>query len=157
MPWAIVGVVVALAVAGHVARRAKYYGRLFSDAHFREVYDEFVPALGAEHAFVTSAGLAIAVTRTEVDDRRVVHVSLSQASGYTTSSVAGRFGFFLVAILNRNKMDLDPFFTRTGVHHLVFASPAATPVEINDFDTVMQDYRRNYRPLPYTLHAIRDQ
>jgi len=67
---------------------------------------------------VSSAGLAIAVTRTEADNRRVLHVSLSQASGYTTAAVAGWFGFFLVAILNRNKMNLDPFFTRSRVHHL---------------------------------------
>lgn len=153
MPWAIPGIVVALAVAGLV-RRAKYYGRLFSDAHFREVYDGFVPALGPGGAFVTSAGLAVAVTRTEVDGRRILHVSLSQASGYTTSAVAGRFGFFLVAILNRNKMNLDPFFTRSGVRHLIFASPAAAPLEINDFDSVIQHYRSGYRPLPYALRAI---
>jgi hypothetical protein len=154
MPWMILGIVVALALAGLVAQRARYDGRLFSDAHFREVYDKFVPALGSGRAFVTSAGLAIAVTRTEADDhRRVPHVSLSQASGYTTAAVAGRFGFFLVAILNRNKMNLDPFFTRSRVHHLVFASPAA-PLEINDFDYVIQQYRRGYRPLPYALHAI---
>ncbi|HEX3904909.1 MAG TPA: hypothetical protein VH853_18895 [Polyangia bacterium] len=154
MPWAILGIVVALAAAGLVARRAKYYGRLFSDAHFREVYDGFVPALGPGRAFVTSAGLALAVTTTEVDDRRVLHVSLSQTSGYTTSAAAGRFGFFLVAILNRNKMSLDPFFTDSRVHHLVFASPAGAPLEINDFDSVMQHYRRGYRPLPYALRAI---
>jgi hypothetical protein len=153
MPWAILGIVVALALAGLVGQRVKYYGRLFSDAHFREVYDKFVPALVSGRAFVTSAGLAIAVTRTEADDPPVLHVSLSQASGYTTSAVAGRFGFFLVAILNRNKMNLDPFFTRSRVHHLVFASPAA-PLEINDFDNVIQQYRRGYRPLPYTLRAI---
>jgi hypothetical protein len=153
MPWLILGIVVALALAGLVAQRAKYYGRLFSDAHFREVYDEFVPALGSGRAFVTSAGLPIAVTRTEADDRRVLHVSLSQASGYTTAAVAGRFGFFLIAILNRNKMNLDPFFTRSSVHHLVFTSPAAT-LEINDFDNVIQQYRRGYRRLPYTLHVI---
>jgi hypothetical protein len=153
MPWLLLGIVVALALAGLVAQRARYYGRLFSDAHFREVYDKFVPALGSGRAFVTSAGLAIAVTRTEVDDRRVLHVSLSQASGYTTAAVAGRFGFFLVAILNRNKMNLDPFFTRSSVHHLVFASTAA-PLEINDFDNVIQQYRRGYRRLPYTLRGI---
>jgi hypothetical protein len=153
MPWQILGIVVALALAGLVLQGARYYGRLFSDAHFREVYDEFVPALGSGRAFVTSAGLAIAVTRTEADDRRVLHVSLGQASGYTTAAVAGRFGFFLVAILNRNKMNLDPFFTLSNVHHLVFASPAA-PLEINDFDNVIQQYRRDYRRLPYTLRAI---
>jgi hypothetical protein len=153
MPWAILGIVVALAVVALVAQRARYYGRLFSDAHFREVYDAFVPALGSGRAFVTSAGLAIAVTRTEADDRCVLHVSLSQASGYTTSAVAGRFGFFVVAILNRNKMTLDPFLTRSRVHHLVFASPAA-PLEINDFNNVMEHYRRGYQPLPYALRAI---
>jgi hypothetical protein len=153
MPWSILGIVAALVLAGFVAQRAKYHRRLFSDAHFREVYDAFVPALGSGRAFVTSAGLTVAVTRTEADDRRILHVSLSQASGYTTYAVAGRFGFFLVAILNRNKMDLDPFFTRSGVRHLVFTSPAA-PLEINDFDNVIQQYRRGYRPLPYTLRAI---
>jgi hypothetical protein len=153
MPWLILGIAVALALAVLVAQRAKYYGRLFSEAHFREVYDEFVPALGSGRAFVTSAGLAIAVTVTEADDHRVLHVSLSQASGYTTTAIAGRFGFFLVAILNRNKMKLDPFFTRSRVHHLVFAAPAA-PLEINDFDNVIQQYRHGYRPLPYTLRAI---
>lgn len=153
MPWSILGIVAALALAGFVAQRAKYYRRLFSDAHFREVYDAFVLSLGSGRAFVTSAGLTVAVTRTESGDRRVLHVSLSQTSGYTTYSVAGRFGFFLVAILNRNKMDLDPFFTRSGVRHLVFAYPAA-PLEINDFDNVIQQYRRGYRPLPYTLRAI---
>jgi hypothetical protein len=152
MPWAILGIVVALPVA-LVAWRARYYSRMFSDAHFREVYDAFVLALGPGCALVTLAGLAMVVTRTEVDDRCVLHVSLSQASGFTTSGVASRFGFFLVAILDRNKMKLDLFFTRSRVHHLSFSSPAAATLEINDFDGVIQHYRRGYRPLPYTLRV----
>jgi hypothetical protein len=84
----------------------------------------------------------------------VLHVSLSQASRHTTSAVAGRFGFFLVTILDRNKLSLDPFFTRSRVHHLVFSAPAGVPLEINGLDRVMQHYRAGYRPLPYELRAV---
>jgi hypothetical protein len=94
------------------------------------------------------------VSRTEAAGRQVIHVSLSQASRYTTSAVAGRFGFFLVAILNRNKLSLDPFFTRSRVHHLVFSSPAGTSLEINALEGVMKHYRSAHRPLPYELRAV---
>src|SRR3954464_2347180 len=103
MHLAILGGVAALGATAFFVRRARYYRRIFSDAHFRELYDAFVPLVRSGGTFVTSAGIAIAVSRTEANAPQTLHVSLSQTSGYTTSAVAGRFGFFVVAILDRNK------------------------------------------------------
>jgi hypothetical protein len=78
----------------------------------------------------------------------VLHVSISQRQGYTTSAVANRFAFFLVVALNRNKLQLTPFVTPSSVHHLVFTWDG-TPLQINDLATVMGHYRTHYQPLPF--------
>jgi hypothetical protein len=169
MTWTMLGLAIgaALAVAVPVARLASRYRRMFSDAHFQEVHDRFVRAIhtveaawresagdpAAKDAFVTSAQLAIVVTTSLTNGRRVLHVSLSQTSGMTTAAVASRFGFFLVTALNRNKMQLDPFVTSSGVRHLVFAWDG-TPLAINDLGHVMEHYRTGYQPLPFRSASI---
>ena len=164
MMWATLGITigVAISVAIPIARLSARYRRMFSEDHFQEVHDRLSRAIEtvqdasrtstgealSDDMFVTSARLAVVVTQRRVDERRVLHVSLSQTSGPTTSAVAGRFGFFLVAMLNRNKMQLDPFVTPSGVRHLVFAWDG-TPLAINDFGSVMHQYRTRYQPLPF--------
>jgi hypothetical protein len=167
--WTIILIAVAIAVAIAVLADRRYYERLFSEAHFKEVYDKFALAVRPlnngraaivesdealyQSTFVTSADLAVSVTAKLEGDRRVLHVSLSQASAYTTSAVAGRFGFFLVGVLRQNEMNLDAFFTRSRVHHLVFASEPS-PLHLSDFDGAMNQYRRGYRPIRYARRSI---
>lgn len=165
MIWARVVAAGGLALAVPVLRRMRLYRRIFSEAHFRELHERFAAAVrtvtevlrapanaadaaAAGDAFVTSAQLAVAVTASLANGRHVLHVSLSQTSGYTTSSVASRFGFFLITMLNQNKLELDLFFTPSRVHHLVFTSDADS-LRVADFTSVDEQYRRDYRPLPY--------
>lgn len=167
----MMGVAIGLAVlvVVQVARLGRRYRRMFSDAHFQELHERFSRAIAtveaasrassedadAQDAFVTSAQLAVAVTEHLADGRRVLHVSLSQSSGPTTGAVAARVGFFLIVTLRRNKMELDPFVTPSGVRHLVFAWDG-TPLVINDFASVMNQYRTAYQPVPYRLEELRD-
>jgi hypothetical protein len=171
MIWALAaafGLVLSLAVP--VLRRMRLYSRMSSEAHFREVYERFAAAVqtvtevlrapasaadaeAAGDAFVTSAQLAMAVTASLTNGRHVLHVSLSQTSGYTTTSAASRFGFFLITMLNRNKLELDLFVTPSRVHHLVFSSDLAE-LRIADFASVDEQYRRDYRPLPYAPRRL---
>ena len=159
-----------LALAVPVVRRMRLYSRMFSEAHFRELHERFAAAVqtvaevrrapaneadraSAGDAFVTSAQLAIAVTASLANGRHVLHVSLSQTSGYTTSSVANRFGFFLITMLNQNKLELDLFFTPSRVHHLVFTSDT-DGLRVADFASVDAQYRSGYRPLPYATGRL---
>src|SRR5215813_10730234 len=158
--WITIGVAVAVAIG--IARLSARYRRMFSEDHFKEVHDRFAVAIKTvqdasrtstgdtrtEDKFITSAKLGIVVSEHRVDERQVLHVSLSQTTGLTTSAVAGRFGYFLVSILNRNQMELDPFVRPSGVRHLVFAWNGA-PLAINDFGSVMEQYRTKYQPLPF--------
>ncbi len=169
MIWMAFGLAVgaALAVVAWVARRRRYYRRIFSEAHFREVHERFARAVEtveavprasaaepvATNAFVTSAQLAIVVTESLANEGRKLHVSLSQPSGFMTSAVASRFGFLLVTTLNRNKMQLNPFATPSGVHHLVFTWDGA-PLALNDFGSVMDQYRTGYQPLPFAFQSL---
>ncbi len=159
------GVVFALVVS--IARSARRSGHMLSDAHWAELHERFARAIDtveaaartaagdavAQDAFVTSARLAIAVTMHQADERWVLHVSLSQPSSMIMNAVAQRVGFFLVTTLHRNKMQLDPFVTASGVHHLVFAWDG-TPLVLDDLGTVMAHCRTRRRPLPFRTAAI---
>jgi len=161
--------VLGLVLGVPVVRRVRLYGRMFSEAHFREVHQRFAAAVQtttaawrapvtearaeAGDAFVTSAQLAIAVTASDSNGRHLLHVSLSQATGYTTAAVANRFGFFLITMLNQNKLELDLFFTPSGVHHLVFASDVEQ-LRVAGFESVDAQYRCGYRPLPYAARRL---
>ena len=163
MLWILLGLIVAgmVVVVGGIHKITQRYRKLFSDAHFEEVHARFVSAVEAMEAarapadapdptdaFVTSAQLAIMVTRHQADGHHVLHVSLSQRQGYTVQVVASRFAFFLVTTLNRNELQLTPFVTPSTVHHLVFRWDGG-PLKINGFATVMDHYRTHYRPLPF--------
>jgi hypothetical protein len=170
MLWILLGLIVAGVVVVVVGIRdiMQRYRKLFSDAHFQEVHARFVHAIEAveaarasadtaepSDAFMTSAQLAIVVTGHAADGRQVLHVSLSQRPGPTTGAAANRFAFFLLTILNRNKLQLNPFRTPSTVHHLVFTWDGG-PLKLNDYATVMDHYRTHYQPLPFQVQAIAD-
>ena len=77
-------------------------------------------------------------------------MSISQAGEYTTSAVASRVGFFILAILNKNKMTLNPFFMESRVHHLVFTHDTET-LMVNGFDETMEHYEKSYKPISFEL------
>lgn len=163
MLWILLGLLaagIAVLVVG-IRRMAQRYRKLFSDAHFEEVYARIARAIAtveaaraspepsdASDAFLTSAQVAFVVTGHRADGRHVLHVSLSQRDGPTTHAVADRFAFFLVAILDRNQLELTPFVTPSLVRHLVFRW-GGSPLALADFGTAMEQLRTRYRPLPF--------
>ena len=166
MTGLIVGLIAVVSGAVLLYRRGAYYGRIFAPAHFWEVYSTFMGLIEAEREAqrsgdqlprpsraVTSAGLVLGVTYRSDGDDPVLHISLSQQGRATTGAVANRFGFFLLSAVNGNKLSLDPFFTGSGVHHLVFKG-ALAPLAVNDFDTTFDAYRSSYRPLAFALRAF---
>ncbi len=162
------GLAAAAAVGVFLWRKQRYYGRMFAEAHFREVHGKFLAALrkaeerrGLDEApspdngtaFLSSAGLAVAVTVSEKDGRQTAHVSLSQPGTVTTSTVAGRFGFFLLTALKANRLELFPFFTDSRVHHLILTgNPGAWQVAPSE--EAYRDYRADYAPIPFALQSV---
>ena len=166
MFWIIAGIVLVATASFVLYGRAVYYRRIFSDEHFHEVYSTFVDllraqSLGTPHegptttpsTALTSAGLVLGVTYRAAGDDPVLHVSLSQQGRPTLGAVANRFAVFLLCMLNRNKLGLHPFFTRSGVHHLVFTGELAD-LALNDFSAAFEAYRATYQPLPFVLQTL---
>lgn len=166
MLWIIAGVVLVAALAFVFYGRAGYYRRIFSDEHFQEVYSTFVDLLRAQRpsglpadspaapsTALTSAGLVLGVTYRAAGDDPVLHISLSQQEPPTTRALANRFAFFLLCVLDRNKLGLNPFFTDSGVHHLVFTGQL-TELTLNDFSVAFEAYRSSFQPLPFVLHTL---
>lgn len=156
MGWitlAIIGIPVG-AVIVFVRSRARYYQRMFSEEHLREVHEQFValveklsPAAAEPPpeppAFLTSAGLIVAVTREPAS----MHISLSQPGGPTTMAVASRIGFLLVATLQGNELEVTPYYTQARIYHLSIQHRRST-LELVPFERVLADYQ-GYQPLPY--------
>jgi len=166
MLWIIAGLVVVAAAAFVLYGGAAYYRRIFADEHFREVHSTFLDLVRAQGSggsqgdppeapstALTSAGLVLSVTYRKAGDDPVLHVSLSQQGRPTTNAVANRFAFFIVCMLNRNKLGLHPFFTGSRVHHLVFTGQLAD-LAINDFSVAFEAYRSTFQPLPFVLHTL---
>jgi len=165
MIWIIAGAVLVAVASFVLYGRAGYYRRIFSEEHFHEVHSTFLDLLqtqsqGAAHqgstapsSALTSAGLVLGVTYRAAGDDPMLHVSLSQQARPTTGAVANRFAFFLLCVLSRNRLRLDPFFTASGVHHLVFAGKLAE-LALNDFPVAFAAYHSGYRPLPFVLQAL---
>lgn len=166
MFWTVAGIVLVAIASFEVYRRAAYYRRIFSDEHFHEVYSTFLDLLRAQglgrpheepnttpSTALTSAGLVLGVTYRAAGDDPVLHVSLSQQRRPTLGAVANRFAVFLLCMLNRNKLGLHPFFTSSGVHHLVFTGELAN-LALNDFPAAFAAYRSGSRPLPFVLEAL---
>jgi len=163
----VLAVVVAL-VGAFIASRARYYGRMFSESNFRAFHEALSRAVevfkgkGADgqpspedgSAFVTDAGLAIGVTfSTDENGFQALHISMSQPGRQTTHSVCSRFGFFAVAMLGGKKAELIPYFTESGVHHLVFRFQSRD-VRVDGFDNAHAMYRDEYKPIPFEYRKI---
>lgn len=162
MGWitlAIIGIPVG-AVIVFVRSRARYYQRMFSEEHLREVYEQFValveklsPAAAEPPpdppAFLTSAGLVVVVTREPArgDEPASMHISFSQPGGPTTMAVASRFGFLLLATLQGNEVEVVPYYTQARIYHLSIQHPRSS-LELVPLDQVLADYQ-SYQPLPY--------
>ena len=150
-------------VALFVVSNFRYYKRLFSAESFREFHrglsmaietarrkaPDQPPSGGDGTVFVTRSGLAVAVTFENGDEgNQTIHISLSQAGRVTTDSVCSRFAFFAVAMFGGVKLELTPYYTDSGVHHLVFRlrGPA---VHLKDFDSTYARFAEDYKPIPF--------
>jgi len=170
--WLPVLIVIAVgALVAYLWFRLTYgspYRRMFSEEHFRELHKRFVDAVRAAEerigdltlpdeddarAFVTSAQFAVAVSLSLEEGSKALHISLSQTSGYTTSTVASRLGFFVAAILNQNSITCSAFYTASRVHHLVMTYDQ-DQLTVNSFDDSFGEYRANYTPIPYSFEQL---
>lgn len=167
---AVIGGLVVL-VALYVACRGRYYTRLFSARSFREFHRGLSRAIEAAQrkapdqppsrddgtAFVTDSGLAVAVTSSKGDDgNQALHISLSQPGQVTTHALCSRFGFFAVAMFEDVKGELTPYYTDSGVHHLVFRLQTPT-VHLQNFDLCFARYLSNYKPVPFRHEKLESE
>jgi hypothetical protein len=162
MPWvAIVFVALIIAViATYLVMQSRKYSRLYDESTFQEFYERLTEAIRAAvqapgepsidnvKGFRLSADIGASVSFHPHDDEFILHVALSQPDSFTTHAVASRFGFFVVAMLNRNQAQMTPFFTPSSVHHIVLKLKSADIV-FNDFEQTYDEYLRNYQPIPF--------
>jgi hypothetical protein len=155
------GVVIVL--ISYVALRSRYYRTVFSEGNFREFHQKLAAAISRAMCkpshdqpspndgtgFATRAGLAVAVTCNSQDGRQTLHVSLSQIGQITTHAVCSRFGFFTTVMFESLNVELSPYYTDSGVHHLVFRFPTFPSLQFHDFDTAFARYLKDYKPLPF--------
>lgn len=162
------GVLVAGGVALFVARWREHQS-LLAESHFRHFHELLVraieraegkprdkaPSLGDHTAFMTDAGLAVAVTRGANEDGRwSLHISMSQPGKSRTSAVlCSRIGFFVIRMLHRNRAELYPHYTRSGVHHLAFSLPSEELV-IEQFEAAWGSYCTSYQPVPFVYQDL---
>jgi hypothetical protein len=162
--WAlaiVAGVVVVLIL--YVAYRGRYYRAVFSEENFREFHEKLSAAISQAQrkspgeppspndgtGFTTRAGLAVGVTWKCQEGVQAVHLSLSQVGQVTTRAVCSRFGFFTIVMFEDLKAELSPFYTNSGVHHLLFRFPAGMNLLLRNFDATFARYSNDYRPIPF--------
>ena len=152
-------------IAAFVGSRRRKLAAILSRAHFEELHELFVTGVRAAEsspdaepdpeagtAFVTSAGIGIGISAA-ADDAQRLHVSISQVGTVTTSAVASRVAFFVLATLGRNKLAVDPFVTHSRVHHLEVAHQHAS-LAVRPFAEVFAAYEHHYEPLPFRLETL---
>jgi hypothetical protein len=163
----VVAIGLGLLVILYVVRRIRFYRRQLSEASFRAFHDGLSRALQAAKvkaegppsvedgsAFVTEAGIAGAVTlSTDEQGCHLLHISLSQPGGIITRAVACHVGFLVVATLEGNTCELSPYFTGSGVHHLVFRLPSRDVIA-RPFAESYSAYLSGYRPVPYVYEPL---
>lgn len=170
--FAILAVLVVVVVGGYFAWLSRYYKRMNSEENFREFHSRLSQAVGVADsrnavdqpsledgtAFLTKAGLAVCVTfGTDDDGFERLHVSMSQPGDRTTQSVSSRFGFFATAMFGENKADLMPYFTESGIHHLVFFFRRhIRDLTIRQFDEAYSVYLAEYTPIPFEFQPVED-
>ena len=167
-PWILIPLLlIVLLILIFLISKSRYYRRMFSQGHFLEVHERFTAALRTAlkcsgdttpnpddgTAFISSAGLLIAVSNHFEEGRHALHVSISQPGVVNTHAVANRFSFFFLAILGGNTMDLSPFYSQNHVQHLVLIRDNPE-LQINAFEESYADYRRNFRPIPFQPHHV---
>jgi hypothetical protein len=156
MRWALIVGAFTLLLGLLLASASARLRRTFSKEHFREVYDGFVGLVPSEvtpkteaspRAFASSDGLRLVVTDSVTDSTRELHVSIGHGHR-TTAPVGQHFAFFLLMILNQNKLSLTPFTKPSGIHHLAFRTVAPVLV-LRDFDEAYAQYSTSFRPIPF--------
>jgi hypothetical protein len=155
LPWIVGGLVIALFTA-LVLRCGRFYLRVFSIDHVREVRERLAQAkrsalaevghpasspaedLAAGRAFVTSPGLAFMYTVDAVNEAGAKkyehHISISNRGSFLATAAAS----YVAAVVYKLLMPESPVgfaLSRTGVYHLMFrlsaedhASYATRPV-----------------------------
>jgi hypothetical protein len=160
MVW-LIAIAVVAAVAFLVYRllsaKSDYYGRIFNDDHFREVHAWLVrmiakgevktPVEGDGTTLLTSAGVRLVYTR-DLGAGDSVHVSISEARGYTTRAVASRIGFIVFFALNRNPAGATLYVSQTTVHHMVFDFSNGV-TQVRPVEEVLEAMRADFVHLPF--------
>lgn len=157
-----------MAVAGYSVSRGRCCKQMFSKANFQSFHKRLSDALEVAKrkenrsrpsvvdgsAFVTGAGLAIGVSFScSESGNQALHISMSQPGEQTTHAVCSRFGFFASAMLRENQAELTPFFTESGVHHLMFRF-RSPDVSVQEFNEAYSAYASGYKPVPFVYQKI---
>lgn len=164
MGWLIGIGAVVLIIGAWLTRTSRYYARMFAEDSFLEFHEKFARALASAEArmaqaappnledasaFITRPGLAVGVS---VDAGEgggcALAVSMSQAATSTTHSVCGRYGFFVLAMLRTHELEVTPFYTPSGVHHMHIVLPSSA-IELQDFESTYDLYTMEGRPIPF--------
>ncbi|MBD3331471.1 hypothetical protein GF356_01370 [candidate division GN15 bacterium] len=166
MPYIIIGVIIVAVVAFWALRKSRYYGKIFNQSHYHEVASWVVEVLNIHPveesslddrtAIVSSGGIALAYTSSIDDGNRSIHFSISQAGGYTTGAVGGRFIFLIFQLLNKNKCEANVFKTQSTVHHVVFQMAEGENWVCGDIDEAVSEMD-NYQPLPISNVNLAEQ
>ena len=146
----IVGATAVLAVLAFLlVRKSRYYGRIYSDAHYAEIarwasgmigrHPVEEPSTENGTAVVTSAGLALAYTSVVNEDKRSVRFAVSQAGGYTTGAVGRRVLFLLIRLLHQNRCEANLSQGESTVFHAVFTLPADAPWSVVPVEAAVGD------------------
>jgi hypothetical protein len=171
--WILVisgGLILAI-ITSFVIFRGRYYRGLFSAESFREFHQGLskgitaatskapnqTPSPDDATAFVTSFGLAAGVTSNIGEDgRQTLHISMSQPGQITTHTVCSRFGFFTIVMFGGLKAELSPYYTESGVHHLVFRFETVV-TSVLDFDAAYARYLKDYRAVPFQQTKLKSE
>jgi hypothetical protein len=170
--WTLVVIGGLILIVGFfVLSRGRYYGRLFSVDSFREFHGTLSKAFAVAQGkqpnepasindgtgFMTSSGLAVGVSCSkESTGTQKLHVSLSQPGNITTHELCSRFGFFVVAMLGDARGEFTPFYTDSGVHHLVFRFQAPV-MRLQDFDSSYAQYLSSYKPIAFRHEKMKSE
>lgn len=161
MLWFVL-VVVALIIAA-IAMFSRKYSKLFDETTFEEFYECMIEAIRAAvqaqgelstesmidngMGFRLSADIAASVTFAQQEDGFLLHIALSQPDGVTTHAASSRFRFFLLAMLNKNQVQIMPFSTPSHLHHILLKLESADIV-FNSFEESYREYQQNYQLFP---------
>ncbi len=144
--------------------KSKYYGTIYSENHYTEIYDWIKsvvkldsaeePSFDNGTAFSSTAGCGFTFSR-NVDEEDTIHIAISQIDTLTTHAVCGRIAFLIVLILNKNKVNVDLYFTESLVHHVILSKKFGDEWITNEINIVM-DAMNSSEPLIFRFQPTQE-